>query len=82
MPARGQGIRQHASHARLIGHPRPAHAAAAVRPRLDAIVVPASRPAHNLEHAITLARATQCHLVILCSRDARPGEILALLAVR
>jgi hypothetical protein len=82
MPARGQGIRQHASHARLIGHRRPSPAATAAHTRLDAIVVPASRPAHNLEHAITLARAIQCHLVILCSRDARPGEILAILAAR
>jgi hypothetical protein len=82
MPARGQGIRQHASHARLIGHRRPASAATGAGARLDAIVVPASRPSHNLEHAITLARATQCHLVILCSRDARPGEILAILAAR
>jgi hypothetical protein len=81
MPARGRGIRQHATHARLIGHGRPA-SFAATSPRLDAIVVPASRPAHNLEHAITLARAARCHLVILCSRDARAGEILAILAAR
>ncbi len=49
---------------------------------LDTIVVPAARPAHNLEHAITLARAARCHLVILCSRDARANEVLEVLATR
>jgi glycosyltransferase involved in cell wall biosynthesis len=49
---------------------------------LDAIVVPASRPAYNLDHAITLARAAHCHLVILCSRDTHAAEVHDLLAVR
>jgi hypothetical protein len=49
---------------------------------LDAVVVPAARPAHHLGDAITMARATGCHLVILCSLDARPAEVLDLLAAR
>jgi hypothetical protein len=49
---------------------------------LDAIVVPASRPAHNLEHAITLARAARCGLVILCSRQAHAAGVVAILAAR
>jgi hypothetical protein len=44
--------------------------------------VPASRAAHNLEDAVTLARAARCHLVILCSRDARAAEVLEVLAAR
>lgn len=35
---------------------------------LDAIIVPASRPAHHLEQAVDLAQATRCALLILCSR--------------
>jgi hypothetical protein len=49
---------------------------------LDAIVVPASRPAGHLEQAITLARAAHCALLILCSRHAVPGEVRRLLAER
>ena len=49
---------------------------------LNAIMVPATRPAHNLEHAITLARATRCHLVIMCSRDTHAAEVYALLDMR
>ena len=50
--------------------------------KLDAIIVPASRPAHNLEEAIKLARAMQCILVILCSRRVASAEVRALLAER
>ena len=49
---------------------------------LDAIIVPASRPARNLEQAITLARATHCTLLILCSRHVTPDEVHQLLAER
>jgi hypothetical protein len=50
--------------------------------KLDAIIVPASRPAQNLEQAITLAQATHCTLLILCSRRVVPGEVHQLLAQR
>lgn len=82
MPPRGPRIRQHATHAQLVGHAIPDPAAAEDWPALDAIVVPASRPAHNLDHAITLARGARCQLIILCSRATRPAEVHDLLAAR
>jgi hypothetical protein len=78
----GPVIGQHATHAKLIGRGESDPAEGANRPALDAIVVPASRQAYNLEHAITLARATRCRLVILCSRDAKEAEVNDLLAAR
>jgi hypothetical protein len=50
--------------------------------RLDAIIVPASRPAQNLEHAIALAWAMHCALLILCSRRVTPDDVRKLLAQR
>ena len=50
--------------------------------KLDAIVVPASRPAQNLEEAITLAQAMNCALLILCSRRVTPAEVQELLTKR
>jgi glycosyltransferase involved in cell wall biosynthesis len=50
--------------------------------KLDAIIVPASRPAQNLEEAITLAQAMRCTLLILCSRRVEPTEVQELLAER
>jgi hypothetical protein len=79
MPVRGPDIRQHANHDQLIGHAKHDPAAADDCPPLDAIVVPASRPAHNLDHAITLARAAKSHLVILCSHATHPAEVDKLL---
>ncbi len=56
---------------------------ARVQASLDAIIVPASRPAVNLDHAITLARKLSCQLVVLCSLKARAGdEVSELLALR
>ena len=49
---------------------------------LDAIIVPASRPAQNLEQAITLARAADCALLILCSQKLEPAEVHQLLGER
>jgi len=67
------------THAQLIG---PAEGPVlAVRPSypLDAIVVPASRPADNLESAIDAAKAIGCHLVVLCSFRTDPAELRKLL---
>ena len=50
--------------------------------KLDAIVVPASRPAQNLEEAITLAQAMNCALLVLCSRRVTPAEVQELLTKR
>jgi hypothetical protein len=49
---------------------------------LDAIIVPASRHAVNLDHAVTLARALQCELVVLCSVQAQSSDVNELLALR
>jgi len=55
---------------------------AGARLPLDAVIVPASRPAWNLDQAITLARASHCALLILCSHKAKPAEVHELLADR
>lgn len=52
------------------------------RLQLDAIIVPASRPAPNLDQAITLARAAGCWLVILCSQQLRGADAVRQLAIR
>jgi hypothetical protein len=49
---------------------------------LDAIIVPASRPAENLEQAITLARSLRCSLLILCSLRVKPADVHRLLKRR
>jgi hypothetical protein len=73
-------IRQHATHGELVGQ---ADSPVLLPPgALDAIIVPASRPAEHLDHAITLAQAAGCRLVVLCSRQARADEVSELLAAR
>lgn len=67
------GSLQHATHADLIGSARPL--ASPVNAKLDAIIVPAARPAENLQTAIGLAIETSAHLFVLGSRDARANEI-------
>ncbi len=58
------------------------HTSARLRTSLDAIIVPASRPAVNLDHAVTLARAVNCQLVVLCSLRAQAAQVNELLALR
>jgi hypothetical protein len=74
-------VRQLQTHEELVGVAEPSAALSNSR-TLDAIIVPASRPAKNLDHAITLARAARCKLVVLCSRQARTGEVNKLLTSR
>jgi hypothetical protein len=72
-------VRQHGTHEELLEQAEPAgrpHRAAA----LDAIIVPASRPAANIEHAIALASGIGCQLILLCSREARADEVRRVLA--
>jgi hypothetical protein len=45
------------------------------RGRLDAIVVPASRPAHSLKSAINLAASLQVLLVVLCSKQTKVEHV-------
>jgi hypothetical protein len=60
------GIRQHDTHSDLAKQCETGSLLAdAVG--LDAIIVPGTRPAAYLDHAVTLARAAKCSLVILCS---------------
>lgn len=75
-----EDIRQHGTHRTLVNRPeyRKPHSGL----KLDTIIVPASRPAANLDHAITLARALHCRLLILCSHRAVPAEVEHLLAAR
>ena len=72
--------RQHETHRQLVGLARPGLGRR--KPHLDAIIVPAARPAGNLDHAVTLARAVGCTLVVLCSKEAQAAEVSELLAAR
>jgi hypothetical protein len=74
-------IRQHDTHGELVGQ-ADSPAAPLSSGALDAIIVPASRPAEHLDHAVTLAEAARCRLVVLCSRQARSDEVSQLLASR
>ena len=67
-------IRQYETHRQLAGRARPGSWRFG-RTDLDAIIVPASRTADNLEHAVELAQAAQCWLIVLCSRETRAAEV-------
>ena len=74
-------IRQHNTHRELTGQGRlgsPRTEAV----RLDAIIVPGTRPAAYLDHAVTLARAAKCPLVILCSQHLHGRDVKDYLAAR
>ena len=78
-PDRSTAVRQYNTHAELLA--RDVSVVATQRtPALDAIVVPASRPAANLRHAITLAVDIGCQLILLCSRRTRVSEVSQMLA--
>lgn len=74
------GIRHLGTHRKLVSQTE--QLAAGTTLALDAIVVPASRPAQNLEPAITLARALHCALLILCSHQVEPVDVHGVLARR
>jgi len=76
-----EGVRQHDTHTLLTPQTGPQDAPSA-RLELDAIVVPGSRPAVHLDHAVTLARAADCWLLILCSRRQNSAEVRKFLAAR
>jgi hypothetical protein len=67
-------IRQYETHRQLVGRARPGSWRSG-RAVLDAIIVPASRTADNLEHAVSLAQAAECWLVVLCSRETRASDV-------
>jgi glycosyltransferase involved in cell wall biosynthesis len=70
--------RQYATHAGLIEPSRPTTPAAGAG--LDAIIVPAARPAKNLQTAIRLATETGARLIVLCSVRAHAEDVRSLLA--
>jgi hypothetical protein len=74
----GHRVLQYSTHAELIEPSYPAPQA--VGTGLNAIIVPASRPAKSLQTAAELANATGARLVVLCSFRAHAGEVRALLA--
>jgi hypothetical protein len=76
-----QDIRQYPTHSTLFGQSGPQDTPH-VRLDLDAIIVPASRPASHLDHAVTLARFADCWLLILCSQGLRGAEVREFLAAR
>ena len=63
-----QDIRQYGTHNTLFGQTGPQDAPQA-RLDLDAIIVPASRPASHLDHAVTLAKLRR----LLAARPVQSG---------
>ena len=78
----GEVVRQHDTHNNVLALPAGPQDTAPTRLDLDAIIVPASRPATHLDHAVTLARAAGCWLLVLCSRRCRRSEVKKLLRAR
>jgi hypothetical protein len=76
---RGREFLQHATHAELIEPALPSVAARHADGGPGAIIVPAARGADNLESVIKLAIDADCHLVVLCSREAEPSSVNLLL---
>lgn len=75
-------IRQHGTHRELVGHDESGRSPHADALGLDAIIVPGTRPAAYLDHAVTLARAAKCSLVILCSHYLHGHEVKEYLDAR
>ena len=75
------GIRQHDTHKTLTDQAESGNAQRSPLP-LDAIIVPAARPAESLEHAVVLARAAKCQLLVLCSQRLDGTEAMEYLAAR
>ncbi len=74
----GERVLQYPTHAELIESsclPAPS-----ARTGLDAIIVPASRPAENLSTAVKLATETDARLIVLCSFRTHADDVRALLA--
>jgi hypothetical protein len=76
------GVRQHDTHRELAGQCEPGESPPTGRLGLDAIIVPGTRPAAYLDHAVTLARAARCSLVILCSQQLHGVDVKEYLAAR
>ena len=81
MGALAESVRQHDTHSALAAHTG-TRDAPFPQLDLDAIIVPASRSAEHLDHAVMLARATGCWLLILCSKQLRSADAQRFLAAR
>ena len=70
-------IKQRASHIALSrdGSRWAAPSIMSRRGQLDAVIVPASRPAHRLKPAIHLASALRVPLIVLCSKRAQIDQV-------
>jgi len=77
-PGGGDRVLQYPTHAGLIEPSCPP--APSAGPGLDAIIVPAARPAENLQTAVGLAKETGARLIVLCSFRTHANEVRALLA--
>ena len=75
------GVRQQETHSALAGQTGPQDTSLPSLD-LDAIIVPATRPAAHLDHAVTLARAADCWLLVLCSQQLHSTEATKFLAAR
>jgi hypothetical protein len=74
----GDRVLQYPTHAGLIEPSSPPVPSAGAG--LDAIIVPAARPADNLQTAIELATETGARLIVLCSFRTHANDVRALLA--
>jgi hypothetical protein len=74
----GDSVLQYPTHVQLIESSR--LSAPSARAGLDAIIVPAARPAENLETAVKLAKETGARLIVLCSFRTHADEVRDLLA--
>lgn len=75
-------VRQLPTHSLLVTAPETLGPLAFPPAMLDAIIVPASRPAESLTRATDLAKAIGCHLVTLCSFHADPADVHQLFGTR
>ncbi len=76
----GGSVLQYPTHTELIESSRPP--ALSADTGLDAIIVPATRPAENLQTAARLATETGARLIVLCSFRTHADDVRALLAER
>jgi hypothetical protein len=76
----GDRVLQYPTHADLIESSRPQRPSG--NAGLDAIIVPAARPAENLRTAVRLAIETGARLVALCSLSTDANDVRELLADR
>ena len=74
----GRSVLQYPTHAELVDSSCPTVPSTAAG--LDAIIVPAARPAENLRTAVELAMETGARLIVLCSFRTYADEVRALLA--